>query len=67
LIVNFDSLLLASGIWQYDSTGEGGDASAVGGQFWKASIKDISGWKSWLQNRLDPAADIIVDFGLPGA
>jgi hypothetical protein len=67
LVAPFSHMLQACGIWQFDSTGEGGFASAVGGNFWKATVKDISGWKSWLQNRLDPTADIIVDFGLDNA
>ncbi len=32
---------------------------------WAKSMVPIMGWTSWLQNRLDPAADVIVDLGGP--
>ena len=34
-----------------------------GDNLWAASMQDVSGAYSWLPNTLDPAEDIIIDFG----
>lgn len=54
-------ILNASGLWKkLDETFQNGN------NLWAMSMRDIQGTQSWLRNRLDPALDIIVDFGLPG-
>jgi hypothetical protein len=55
LITVFSEILLASGLWT-PSPADGGDA-------WKASVQNISGWRGNLINRIDPTQDVIVDFG----
>ncbi len=55
LITTFGAILLASGLWKKVPTD--------GGNTWRTSVRDISGWTSWASNRLDPAQDVIVDFG----
>lgn len=56
LLTTFRSLLVATGTWKWMPGSSGGTA-------WAQSMEDISGWRSWLQNRMDPSADVIVDFG----
>ncbi len=55
LVTTFSTILVASGVWK--------KVASDGGNTWAASVRDISGWKSWERNLLDPAAAIIVDFG----
>ncbi len=55
LITTLRGILAASGLWRYNPFD--------GGNNWRTSVSDISGWKSWLENDLDPAQDVIVDFG----
>jgi hypothetical protein len=58
LVVIFSHILLASGLWKKVP-----ERDAGGGNFWAASMADIQGTQSWLPDQLDPALDIIVDFG----
>lgn len=58
LICKFQYILLASGLWM-----KVGETDARGNNLWAASMRDISGSRSWLENRLDPTLDVIVDFG----
>jgi len=58
LVSVFDTILTASGMWEKVP-----DVDARGSNLWTASVRGISGSKSWLQNRLDPKLDVIVDFG----
>lgn len=55
-VATLDGILAASGTWRK----VGG---AQDGKLWAASVSSISGWKSWLPNQLDPALNLIVDFG----
>ncbi len=52
-------ILLASGMWT--KLPETDDQKA---NLWAASVRDISGASSWLQNQVDAKDDIIVDFGM---
>lgn len=61
LVTMFSHILLASGIWTKLPETEG-DLPA-GKNLWAISMKDVQGAQSWLQNRADPALDVIVDFG----
>lgn len=58
LVTTFSHILVASGIWRKLP-----DNDAGGNNIWAASMKDISGPFSILPNVLDPARDVIVDFG----
>ena len=51
----FSHILLASGLWT--------KVRSDGGNVWATSVRNISGWKSWESNQLNPAQDAIVDFG----
>ncbi len=55
LTCTFATLLNATGIWHRPPD--------VGATTWATSIQDVMGWRSWLTNRLDPTADVIVDMG----
>lgn len=59
LVTLFSGILLASGVWKKVP-----ETNDQGLNRWAVSMRDISGASSWLPNRLDPSADIIVDFGL---
>lgn len=54
----FSHILLASGLWTKLPDDDVGRSNV-----WATSVKDISGHKSWLTNRVDPKLDVIVDFG----
>jgi hypothetical protein len=56
LLTPFANILEATGVWRWLP-------NSVGGPLWAASIQDVSGWRSQLAGRLDPRADVIVDFG----
>lgn len=61
LFTTFRTLLAASGVWRWYADGQ-----AVNGQgrdTWRASMGDIVGWRSWLADQLDAAAEVIVDMG----
>jgi hypothetical protein len=51
----FQSLLYATGVWRF--------GPEVGGLNWAESIVDVSGWRGPLANNVNPAAEVIVDFG----
>ncbi len=55
LTATFATIVSATGIWKRPAD--------VGDNTWAASMQGIVGWKSWLANRIDPAADVIVDMG----
>lgn len=55
LITVFSHILIASGLWT--------KVRSDGGNVWATSVRNISGWKSWERNQLNPAQDAIVDFG----
>lgn len=54
----FSHILLASGLWTKIPDDDVGKSNV-----WATSVKDISGSKSWLTNRVDSKLDVIVDFG----
>ena len=54
----FANILLASGLWV-----KAQERGADGSNLWATTMRDVSGSSSWLENRLDPALDVIVDFG----
>lgn len=60
IVTTFSHILLASGLWkkvpEYDDNFENA---------WGISMRDVSGSRSWLPNEIDPALDVIVDFGGP--
>lgn len=58
MATSLSTILLASGIWRKLP-----EKDTAGGNLWGISMKDISGSRSWLPNTLDPALDVIVDFG----
>ncbi len=58
LVAPFTTMLAASGVWKKVP-----EKNAAGKNLWAISMADISGAESWLPNKLDPAADVIVDFG----
>ena len=57
LNVKFADILLASGLWRKVME----DYNGL--NIWAVTMRSICGANSWLTNRLDPALDIIVDFG----
>jgi len=56
-IVPMSALMAATGMWRQAVV----DPDAT---LWQASIKDIAGWSSWLENHPNPAADVVVDLNL---
>lgn len=58
IVTTISHILLASGLWTKVP-----EKDARGQSLWAASVKGISGAKSWVANRVDPKLDIIVDFG----
>lgn len=58
MITTFSHVLVASGLWRKVP-----EEDAQGNNLWATTMADISGSRSWLPNALDPATDIIVDFG----
>lgn len=58
LTTTFSHILLASGIWKKLP-----EDDPNGFNLWASSVRDISGSNSWMINRVDPALDVIVDFG----
>lgn len=55
LVTTFSTILVASGLWK--------KVPAQTENAWATSVRSISGDTSWLANRTDPNADVIVDFG----
>lgn len=55
ILTSTRALLAASGLWVR--------SSAESRNAWATSIRPISGGKSWIENRLNPADALIVDFG----
>lgn len=60
LSTTFAHILRASGLWNKLE-----EHDAQNRNLWSLSMADVSGTTSWLTNRLDPAGDVIVDFGGP--
>lgn len=62
MVTNFSHILLASGVWrklpEYDAAGNGNLSN-----LWMATVENFSGSQSWLRNQVDPALDVVVDFG----
>ncbi len=58
ITASLDTILAASGLWRKIPENDN-----RGGNLWAASMKNISGSRSWLPNKLDPTQDVIVDFG----
>lgn len=58
LTTHFSHILLASGVWVKLN-----EVDASGNNKWVTSIRDISGSRSWLTNRVNNRLDVIVDFG----
>lgn len=70
LLVRFQDLILASGVWRWLGPDSGAPPNVLnnpgtltGGAAWASSMQSIMGWSSWLTNRLNPDADIVVDMG----
>ncbi len=59
LLTSLSHILIASGVWRWFK-------GTLGGNLWSASVRDISGWKGNLANKLDPSADVVVDMGGSG-
>lgn len=69
IVVPFEMILLASGLWvklpedtEKRLAHEGRDGKLTT-NLWKISMDDINGMNSWQKNKADPKLDIIVDFG----
>lgn len=58
LITIFSHILLGSGLWRKLS-----EVDDQGRRLWVTTMRDISLSRSWLPNQVDPAADVVVDFG----
>lgn len=58
LTTTFGHILLASGLWRKVP-----EKDAQGNNLWATSVRGISGSKTWASDKLDPALDVIVDFG----
>lgn len=58
IITTFSHILLASGLWRKVD-----EENAAGENMWAMSMKDVQGSESWHANKLNPALDLIVDFG----
>lgn len=58
LLTSFQTLMRASGVWRWGPE----TAGTIGGNTtWSAKMQDMMGWRSWMQNQLDPAMAYIVD------
>lgn len=55
LVTVFSRILQASGLWR--------QVPGVTSNLWAASVRDIQGYKSWLDNEFEARLDAIVDFG----
>jgi hypothetical protein len=58
MATTWQQLMLAAGVWRKLP-----ETDMLGNNLWAISMRDVSGSVSWLTNTLDPAADVIVDFG----
>lgn len=58
IVTTFSHILLASGLWKKVD-----EENAAGENMWAMSMKDVQGSESWHANKLNPALDLIVDFG----
>lgn len=56
LNTTFNTILVASGLWK--------KVPWHLGEFWATSVRNISGYQSWMRGKVDPAADAIIDFGV---
>lgn len=66
LSATFAYLLIKSGLWKkLPEVRNPGEPNNSDNNLWAINMKDVMGTESWLQNRLDPNLDIIVDFGGP--
>jgi hypothetical protein len=69
LLVDFQSIMKATGVWNRVVVGgfmgvpQVGDHSSVAANNWSTSVQNVMGWRSFLQAALDPTMDVIVDFG----
>jgi hypothetical protein len=54
----FDSILKASGLWSKVP-----EQDTQQRNLWATSMSRFSGSQSWLSDPVDPALDVIVDFG----
>ena len=60
VISSLQNILLASGMWKKVA-----EKDAQGNNLWATSMRGVQGSRSWLPNKLDPALDVVVDFGGP--
>ncbi len=58
ITTDFRAILAATGVWQYGPETGGGV-----GSYWSSSVRSVSGWRSELAAQINPAAEVIVDFG----
>lgn len=66
LFTTFRTILDASGVWRWPADGANGEnqnGQAVRREKWATSMQNITGWRSWLANELDPNFSAIVDMG----
>lgn len=64
LVTTFNRILVASGLWRkLKEVASANVPNSPTNNLWAISMADVSGSSSWLQNRLDPGQDVIVDFG----
>lgn len=65
VLCSFQSLLIATGIWNRTAGPWSPPAGfqVSGGDLWRASVRDIMGWRSWMSNRIRPDSDLIIDLG----
>lgn len=58
MVCTFSHILIASGVWKKVP-----EEDAQGKNLWSLYMSNVSGSKSWLENKADASRDIIVDFG----
>lgn len=72
LFVTLDHILLASGFQRYQNmqAPAGNEPNLVNydnlNNPWATTMRDIAGWRSWLSENVNPAGDLIIDFGSAG-
>jgi len=57
LFTTLSNILVSSGIWRVDGR-------SLGGNVYRLSMEDVTGWRSWIFNAFKYKDDIIVDLGV---
>ncbi len=60
LMVRREDILLASGLWNYQHQGDPKAART----YWAATMRNIMGAGSWNRQRVNPAAEVVIDLGV---